>query len=583
MAESVKLADCYVQIIPSMQGAQGLITAEMSGMASAAGSASGAALGSSFMASAGSMLSKFALPAALLAAGAYLVKVGGDFDEMYDIIITGTGATGEALDDLEQSARNVAQAVPNDFNEIGQTIADLNTRMGLTGDELEDMAEQYLRASNALGTTVDVNKTTAAFNAFNLEGEAASDALDDLFTVSQQTGIGMNELAGAVSSNAASMQALGFSFEETAAMAGLLDKSGIDANSTFSQMSRGLVKLAKDGEEPAEAFERTTQEIQAFIDAGDEASALKLASELFGTKGAPKFIAALKSGSLNVEELTEALENNEDAIDKNAAMTESFADKLKTIWNNLLIVLEPIASALFDAISWAIENVLPYVQKAATFISEAVRRVMDVVRQIVDFVKKVVSGDWKGAWETLKNLATNALKSLWEGVKSIGGKVIDWIKALPGRIVSAIGSLARALFEKGKELLQGFWDGVKAKWNEFVEWFGSLSVNGVMVGNMFVDVPSLRGEGVQVKSNASGGIYGRDSIVRLAEAGREAIVPLTQPNMQPFADAVAAGIGRGEVTNVYIDNARINDDEAMRSATYDYLMTMKRYAKMQGA
>lgn len=574
-----------MQIIPSMQGAQGAIATELAGISATAGATSGAALGGNLVAGLSSSLSKFVLPAAILAIGAELVNIGGDFDAMYDIIRTGTGATGEAFDDLAESARSIAQNVPNDLDDVGQTVADLNTRLGVTGDELEDLATKYLQASNALGTEIDVNKTTAAFNAFHLEGQAASDALDDLFTVSQMTGIGMNELAGAISSNAASMQMLGFSFQDTAAMAGLLDKAGISASGAFSKMSKGLVTLAKDGEEPAEAFQRLTGEMQDYLDAGDEAAALNIASQLFGTRGASQFIAALQSGALNIDEITAALEDNQDAIGENAKATESMGEKLQTIWNNVLIAVEPIASFLFDAISDTLTAIMPYIQAFANFINRILTTIKNAIQFFVDFFKRIVSGDWKGAWQMLKDVASRLMESLKSGIKAFWENIKDWFKSLPGKIKDWFKDSINWLYEAGKNLIKGLWNGI-VDWfesipNRFGNWLkdkfgGSFTVN--LPGGMTATVP------LEVDAQfATGGIVTAPTRALIGEAGAEAIIPLTSPHVQTFADAVASSMnGGGNVTNIYIDGARVNDDAAIESSFYGFMSDLKRLAVMQG-
>ena len=288
--------------------------------------------------------------AGAMAAGAFLYKVGEVFDDVTDTIRVGTGASGEALDGLVDSAKRVGQNVPASFEQVGTTVADVNTRMGLSGETLETVASQYLEAGRILGEDVDINKTSAAFNAFGIEGEAVVGAMDHLFQVSQATGVGMNELAGTVSANAPAMKALGFSFEETAVMAGSLDKAGLNSNKMMAAMSKGLVTLAKDGEAPQEAFKRVIGEIKGFIASGDEAAALELAGKVFGTKGAPQFLDALKSGALNLDDLTKAAGQTSDSILDVGAETMDFAEAWQLFKNNVLVWLEPMGAAVFGAL-----------------------------------------------------------------------------------------------------------------------------------------------------------------------------------------------------------------------------------------
>ena len=93
--------------------------------------------------------------AGAMAAGAFLYKVGEVFDDVADTIRVGTGASGEALDGMVESAKRVGQRVPAEFEQVGSTVADINTRMGLTGGTLETVAAQYLEAGRILGEDVD--------------------------------------------------------------------------------------------------------------------------------------------------------------------------------------------------------------------------------------------------------------------------------------------------------------------------------------------------------------------------------------------------------------------------------------------
>ena len=50
---------------------------------------------------------------------------------------------------------------------------------------------------------------------------------------------------------------------------------------------------------------------------------------------------------------------------------------------------------------------------------------------------------------------------------------------------------------------------------------------------------------VSVNWYARGGIFDGSSIIGVGESGPEAVVPLSGSRMQPFADAVADGLGSG--------------------------------------
>lgn len=288
--------------------------------------------------------------AGAVAAGTALYGVGKGFDDVTDTIRVGTGAQGAALDGLVDVARNVGAQVPAEFDAISTTVADLNTRLGLSGDTLETVGAQYLEAGRILGSDVDIQATSAAFSAFGIEGEGVIDAMDTLFQVSQATGVVMNELAAATQQNAPALQALGFSFEETTALVGSLDKAGLNVGQTMSSMSRGMVTLARDGEAPAEAFQRVVGEIEGFIAAGDTASAVDLASQVFGTRGATQMVGAIQSGTLALGDLVGAAGLTQDTILGLGTETMDAAESWQVFKNQALLALEPVGSAIYGVV-----------------------------------------------------------------------------------------------------------------------------------------------------------------------------------------------------------------------------------------
>ncbi|MEV8134291.1 phage tail tape measure protein [Microbacterium aurantiacum] len=339
-----------------MKGAQGEIAKSLVPGAQSAGDQAGREAGGKFGGAFKGALGAAAIGAAVVAGFAGLYKVGSIFDDVSDTIRVGTGATGDALRGLEDDAKRVAQTVPTSFQQAGSTVADLNTRLGLSGETLQTVASQYLEAGRILGEDIDIQSTSAAFSAFRIEGDAVSGAMDDLFRVSQATGVGINELSSAVQANAPAVQSLGFSFLETASLVGSLDKAGLNANQVMGSLSRSLVNLAKDGEEPQEAFRRTVDEIGGFIEAGDTAAAIDLAGKVFGTRGASQLVGAIQSGTLALDDLVAAAGTTDDTILGVAAETRDFAESWQIVKNNALGAIEPLASAVFGLASGAMSR-----------------------------------------------------------------------------------------------------------------------------------------------------------------------------------------------------------------------------------
>lgn len=364
-AEGAKLATGWLELTVSTAGAQQSITSSVMPGAVGAGTAAGAALGGSMLGSLKKALPVAAVGAAVVGIGKGLYDIGSAFDEMSDTIRVGTGATGTNLAQLESVAKQVGTSVPTSFEAAGSVVADVNTRMGLTGGTLKTVASQYLEAGRILGETVDVNTTTAAFNAFGVSGKAVTGAMDTLFRVSQATGVGMNSLASTVQTAAPLVQNLGFSFEDTASLVGTLDKAGLSSTKMLAALGPGLVKMAKDGEQPADVFPRVVAQLNDLVAAGDTAGAINLAGGIFGTRGAAQFVAAVQSGALNLTDLQGAVGATSDTILGVAKETADAAEQWQILKNRAVAALQPVGSLLFNGLGAGLSLVNSLLDRAS--------------------------------------------------------------------------------------------------------------------------------------------------------------------------------------------------------------------------
>lgn len=411
MADGIEVAKAFITIIPAFEkGVQKDITSEVVGASEGAGDQAGTALAASMGASMGKGLKKAMVGLGGLLAGGALVKgvygIGESFDAMTDTIIVGTGASGEALEELRQSAIDIAKQVPISFEQAGDYVQDLNTRLGLTGENLEEVAVQLAKVENITGEGIDIEAFSGAMSIWGEEADEMATDLDYLFVVSQSTGIGMNDLISILEKSAPQMQSLGYSFEETAAMAGLLDVAGLDASQMMGQLGRAAVNLAKDGEEPAEALERNVEEIGRLLDAGDRAGALDLAAQLFGTRGANQFLEAVETGALDIDEFTASIGDYSGAIDETYQATADFAERFQTLKNNLAALLEPIATPLFDAINGALASLSQWMSDHAEELQPIFEEIGQAFSDLGDKVGPAILDSIIPALEKFRDLLT---------------------------------------------------------------------------------------------------------------------------------------------------------------------------------
>lgn len=291
-----------------------------------------------------------AVGAGLLAAGKGLLDIGATFDDVSDTIRTQTGATGEKLDGLVQTAKNVGTAVPSSFADVGTAVAGLNQRLGVTGPHLEGLAMQVLDLSRLTGTDLQQNieGVTRVFGDWGIATADQSNAMDKMFTASQVTGVSITTLQENLVKFGAPLRQLGFSFEQSAAMLGKFEKEGVNTELVMGSMRIALGKMAKQGKEPIAAFREMTEKIKS---AGDAGTANKLALELFGAKAGPDMAAAIREGRFAIDDLVKTISDGEGSIQSAAEDTADFAEQWQILKNQVFVALEPVAARVFGMIN----------------------------------------------------------------------------------------------------------------------------------------------------------------------------------------------------------------------------------------
>lgn len=606
MAGMAEVAKATVTIIPNMQGAQQTITSQLADASGVAGLSASNLAGSSFLSGFAGKLSGLSglmsklIPAASVGAvGKALFDIGSEFDDMTDTIIVGTGASGEALESLRKSAMDMATTVPMSFGDAGNIVQDLNTRLGLTGDTLTEVGTQIAQLGDITGEAFDTEAFSGAMSVWGTAAEDMSGQLDMLFAVSQSTGIGVNELTGIVESAGPSMQGLGYSFEETAAMAGLLDKAGLDANGTMSKMSKALTTLAKDGEQPANAMKRITTEIGEYIKKGDKAAAVKAAADLFGTKGAAQFVAAVESGSMSIDEFAEAMSDSGGIIAETEERTMDFGEHVQILKNQFKELLEPIGSAVFTGLSAAVARISTafgsFVNGPGKTIGTVFRNIVSTGQEVIKVFAKAFSDtsglkSFGSAMTTVKDVVKKVFSAL-EPVYDVLSKLLSAIlpplaKLLGGAFGSAfkgIASIAKTVgsaIEGTKKTI----DSIKSAFESFkrvvtapFRFLAGLKIPRVHVsgGSAPWGIGGLgQKPSFSVTWGARGGILDSATLIGAGEAGKEALLPLERDTS--WADIIADKIkGNGGITNYFTINNADNPEAVAQAITTQLKLQMR--------
>lgn len=366
---------------------------------------------------------------AVFEGGQYLLELGGRFDEAYDAIRIGTGATGGALEDLQGDFEEVYKSVPTNMEDASTAIADYNTRLGLTGEGLQQLSIQAIQTADMLDEdlTTTIEKSSQAFQQFGIEEDGMSAAMDHAFKVSQATGTGFNDLLDKAKRFGPQLQEMGYGFEESTALIGQMEKQGIDLDSALAAMKKSVGDMAKEGLSAAEGLEQYTDKIK---NAESETEAINIASEIFGARGASSMASAIRSGALDIADFTAELEASTETIGGAADDTYDFAERLQMFKQQAEVALAPLANTVFDSlnelmpvVSSVLEGVMPVIEDVANTIAPLVVDLVDQLKPAFEQILPPIT-------EIAMTLISTLLPPLMKLMSAVMPSLIKVISAL---------------------------------------------------------------------------------------------------------------------------------------------------------
>lgn len=477
---------------------------------------------------------------AVLALGAALIKLGSEFDDAYDTIRVGTGATGKALDGLKKDFKEVVKGVPTDFKSASTAIADLNTRLGLTGKPLQDRSRQFLELSRITGTDVGTNiKTvTRAFGDWEVATADQGATLDKFFRAAQSSGATVDELAQQVVQFGAPLRQVGFSLDEATAMFAAFEKAGVNTQTMMPGLKFALKTFMAEGRDPAKALKETFEGIQDGTIGSSEAL------KIFGQRAGADMVEAVKQGRFELGDMTKALRDGSDTIIKAGRDTMDFGEKWQMIKNRVFVALEPLAMRLFDAVgrgmdylpvaaeyvrvgfekvkaaftstgaqssvlTGAVETVkgalvsmrdttqavvdvalalwarfgatiVSYLEGAAKAMLQIVGGILKMLGGLADFVAGVFTGDWGRAWDGIEKMFAGA----WQAMMGIVAAAWNSISSSVKMATTALSALLSGVWSAIRSAASAGWDLIKGAITAPVQAAASLVRNTLGSGGL---------------------------------------------------------------------------------------------------
>jgi len=308
-----------------------------------------------------------------------------EVDEGMDIIVTKTGASGKALDEMTDIAKGLATEIPTDFQTVGSAVGELNTQFGLTGGALKDASATLIKYAEINGSDVTESAISAkqAIEAYGLETSDLNRVLDTVTYTAQATGVSVQDLMTKAIQGAPQIKALGLSFDEGVALMGQFEKSGVDSSAALSSLSKAAVNYAAKGKTLSEGLRETVEQIR---NSTSETEALTLASSIFGTKAAPRMVDAIKRGALSFDDLAGTAEKAKGVVTSTYEATLDPIDQFTLAQNAAKEAMAEVGGAIAETLAPILQQLVPLLKSVAEWfvnLPEPVREFILVVGGLV--------------------------------------------------------------------------------------------------------------------------------------------------------------------------------------------------------
>ena len=387
--------------------------------------------------------------APIAAVGGAAMAGWAQIDEGLDIVTKKTGATGDAMAEFEGIVKNLGKTIPTSFSTAGEAVGEVNTRFGVTGQELEDLSALFIKFAdiNDTDVTSSVDSVQKVLSAYNLEASDTESVLDALTKVSQNTGISIGTLESGLLANSTAFKEMGLSMEQSADFMGQVEMSGADVSTVMGGLSKALKNSQAEGKDLNTAL----SELQDVILNGtDSTDGLTEAYELFGKSGAQVF-EAVQSGAIDFQNLGDSALNAGGTVAETFDGLQDPADNFQIVLNQLCELGYEIANALMPIVQQAIDTIIPVIQSLTDWWNSLNEGQQDFVIKaalVVAAIGPVLSAI--GSVISIVGTATSVIGSL-SGL--VGGPVVIAIGA-----AVAAGVLLYKNWDTVKEKAQALWE-----------------------------------------------------------------------------------------------------------------------------
>jgi TP901 family phage tail tape measure protein len=354
--------------------------------------------------------------AAITTATIAMTKFGQEMNGAFSEIAKGTGASGEALEELKETARQALMGgVGSDVATVAGMVADLNTRFGVTGEEAAALTNKFDAFSDVMGVDAReaINSAADVMAKWNIDVEDTDILLDQLTKASQDSGASVSTLMGGLKKGQAVFSQFGMSATQSIAYMGQLAKAGIDTDTALTGMRTALTNFASEGKNAEEAMKETAEAIK---NAGSETEALQIATEVFGNRAGPEMVQVFKNGADSIDEFTKNLTSAVGQLETTDELSRTSQDAMTELANSLKGAFLDFGGAFDDLFKDLLDSVAQFVNFLAPVITPIGEIFRDVFSGIGELLKTLAESfvafqtKYNRVWQNITTTMNNVAK-----------------------------------------------------------------------------------------------------------------------------------------------------------------------------
>jgi phage-related protein len=236
-----------------------------------------------------------------------------------------------------------------------------------------------------------------------------------------------------------------------------------------------------------------------------------------------------------------------------------FSEAVGHVWNVISAIIQggvAVVSAIWRL--WG-DDLLTVLRGVWTAISGVISGAVQIIGGIIRTFLAIINGDWRGAWQGIQQI----LRGVWTAIEGVvrGAMTIlrgvigaGWdaiaalFRAVPGRILGALGNLGGLLVGAGRAIMDGLLNGIISAWNRVASYLSGLASKiKSLKGPIEKDRKMLQPEGAAIMDGLLKGIAGKQGALSSLMGGVTDQLTVSGGGRAGFGSSVGGSSG-GPIT-----------------------------------